>query len=369
VEQELFLSMMQSCGICFVHRAAQPDKMIETEYIAPDYLPEKSEIAFDLGLKWDAELPTENMEFDYPLLHPGLMRAIITRIGSEAGLNADYWRGGLFAYEAETGSRALIEEESLEGWKGRICLKTQRGQAAVLLQRLTALIEEEQSRTGLSPRIRNVTNLPVQFSVKRVERAESSPPLKFAQEPTAKPEYFVSYAWKDNTTEGREREVIVDQLCAAAQQRGITIIRDKNVLGLGERISKFMQRIGRGNRVFVVLSNKYLKSPDCMYELYELWRNCRQDDQEFLRHVRVYTLPGTEIWTPLARAKCAEYWENEYRELEPRLRHLGESDFRRYRCMKAFYEQIGEILATVTDILQPQDFEQLKAYGFSDGSG
>ena len=114
-EQELFLSIMQYCGICFAHRPAQPGKEIETEYIAPDFLPEKSEIAQDLDLKWDADLPSESAEFNYSLLHPALMRAIISRIGSEAGLNADYWRGGVFAYETGTGSRALIEEEPLEG--------------------------------------------------------------------------------------------------------------------------------------------------------------------------------------------------------------------------------------------------------------
>ena len=35
-EQELFLIFMQHCGICFAYRSAQPEKGIETEYIAPD---------------------------------------------------------------------------------------------------------------------------------------------------------------------------------------------------------------------------------------------------------------------------------------------------------------------------------------------
>ena len=377
-EQKLFLSMMESCGICFALRPAQPDKGIETEYIAPDFLPEKSEIAQDLALKWDADLPTESAEFDYSLLHPGLMRAIVSKIGSDAGLNGDYWRGGVFAYETGTGSRALIEEQVLEGWRGRIRVSTQRGQAALLLQRLTGLVEKEQSRMGLSPAVRRTMGTPGQISLKPgyaeiiVERAsEPPPPLTFAQEPAAKPEYFVSYAWKDDTPGGKEREHIVDDLCTAAEENGITILRDRNVLGLGDRISKFMHLIGRGrgNRVFVVLSNKYLKSPYCMYELYELWVNCRQDDNEFLSHIRVYTLPDAEIWTPLERAECAEYWENEYVNLERKLKHLGESDFRKYRCMKSFSHHIGEILATVTDILQPRNFEELEKYGFSDIPG
>ena len=31
-----------------------------------------------------------------------------------------------------------------------------------------------------------------------------------------------------------------------------------------------MRAIGEGDRIFVVLSDKYLKSPFCMYELFEI---------------------------------------------------------------------------------------------------
>jgi internalin A len=377
-EQELFLGMMRSCGICFAHKPAVPEKDIEAEYVAPDFLPEKSEIAQDLALKWEAGLAGESAEFEYPFLHPGLMRAIVSRVGSDAGVKADYWKGGLFFYEEETRSRALIEEELIEGWRVRIKVSTQRGQAAVLLQRLVALIEEEHRRTGVSPSIRKVTRAPLRFLVKPgyaeaiVERAPGPPPpLKFGQEPAAKPEYFVSYAWKDETSEGKERELIVDRLCVAAEERGVTILRDKKVVGLGDRISKFMQLIGRGNRVFVVLSDKYLKSPYCVYELYELWRNCRQNDDEFLSHVRVYTLPDAKIWTPLDRAKRAAYWRDESGRLEAVFKDygydiLGKTDVQKYLLMKQFSHQIGEILATVADILQPRNFEEFLKYGFDD---
>ena len=43
-EQELFLSMMESCGICFVHRKGDAKGETETEYIAPELLPERAEI-------------------------------------------------------------------------------------------------------------------------------------------------------------------------------------------------------------------------------------------------------------------------------------------------------------------------------------
>jgi internalin A len=92
--------------------------------------------------------------FEYPLLHPGLMREVITRIGDEAGVNALYWRGGVCVYEATTRSRALIEQDMSAGsggWQGRIRLQTQGVQAEVLLNRLARWIEEAQARIGLRP--------------------------------------------------------------------------------------------------------------------------------------------------------------------------------------------------------------------------
>ena len=38
-EQELFLSFMQQCGICFTIQRGGPERRIEAEYIAPDLLP------------------------------------------------------------------------------------------------------------------------------------------------------------------------------------------------------------------------------------------------------------------------------------------------------------------------------------------
>jgi internalin A len=204
-----------------------------------------------------------------------------------------------------------------------------------LLEKLEALVEAEQRRIGIAcasaATAARRTRPPAEAAVEP-KGPHAAPPLRFVQERSAQPEYFVSYAWGDNTAEGVARERIVDQMCAAAGRRGITILRDKKVLGLGDRISKFMQRIGRGDRIFVVLSDKYLKSPFCMFELSEVWRRCAEEDEAFLKRIRVYTLPDAKIWTPLDRARCAAHWKKESAELEAFLKEegieiLGEKDF------------------------------------------
>jgi internalin A len=146
-----------------------------------------------------------------------------------------------------------------------------------------------------------------------------------------------------------------------AQPRGAT----------GDRIAKFMLRLGRANRVFVVLSDKYLKSPFCMFELFEIWRNCRSEDEEFLSRIRVFTLPSAKIRTPVDRTLYAAHWREECGKLDALVKQygydiLGERDAHQHRLMKKFANEIGDILWTVADILNPRDFEEFVTYGFSD---
>ena len=93
-------------------------------------------------------------------------------------------------------------------------------------------------------------------------------PLNFAPEPVTDFDYCVSYAWGDDTPEGKHREATVDRLCAETRRRGRRILRDKTAMGLGDRISEFMRRLAKGKRVFIILSDKYLRSAFCTFELY-----------------------------------------------------------------------------------------------------
>ena len=372
-EQKLFVSMMQSCGVCFEYHPGSRDRKIEAEYIAPDFLPDRAEI--DLAPKWDASAPTESTDFEFVMLPPGLMRGIISHMGGEAGLAADYWKDGIFVYEATTGSRAIVEQKTGEGWRGHIRITTQHGQADELLRRLTRLVEQEQQRMGIAAKVStSITTRTTRDDLARPgsESIRGRKQFTYAQPPSAKPEYFVSYAWGDDSPEGREREQIVDRLCEAAERkRKITILRDKTMLSLGDRISKFMDRLGKGDRIFIVLSDKYLKSEFCMYELWQVWRNCRQNDDEFLARIRLITVDDAKIWSSADRTRYAAHWLQQSRQIEQMISEqgaevIGQKDFEKYRLMKTFSHQVGDILATVADIVQPRTFKEFEKYGFED---
>lgn len=48
-DQRLFLSLMESCGIAFIHRDADTKMELDTEYLAPDLLPDKDAVADQLA--------------------------------------------------------------------------------------------------------------------------------------------------------------------------------------------------------------------------------------------------------------------------------------------------------------------------------
>ena len=149
-EQELFLSFMQQCGICFTYRRGYKD--VEDEYIAPDLLPARDDPAIQeqLRQKWDDRCDAE-ATLTFELLPPGLMRSLISRIGEQAGLAAEYWRDGFYFYDRETGARALVEQRYTKGWAGEIHIQTQRGQAQALLERLLKFIDDRHVAIGARP--------------------------------------------------------------------------------------------------------------------------------------------------------------------------------------------------------------------------
>jgi len=363
-EQKLLLSMMVSCGICFVHRSFGDFDDDNTEYIAPDLLPSRERVTGQLAARWTEGRPGESATFRYALLHGGLIRSILARIGEIAGPDALYWRGGVCAFEGTTRSRMLIEEEMTGDWQGAIHVRTQDGHAAVLLEKAVALIERVQTRLAMQP-------IAVERSSPSVELHDPRG-MSIQQEKSVVPEWYVSYAWGDDRTpEGQAREEIVDRLCEVAKAQGHTILRDKEVLSLGDSISGFMRRIGTGDRVFVILSDKYLRSPHCMFELSEVWRTSRQEGKAFLERVRIYALPDANIFKPTDGADWAIHWKKEHDALESRAHEhgtvvLGELGNRRLTQMHKFYTQVSDILGTLADVVQPRTFEELERYGFND---
>ena len=365
-DQELFLSFMQSCGICFKLR--EGTEGAEAIYVAPDHLPMDWE-PMTRSL-WGNAAPDAELTFTYESLPPALMRNLIGRIGTKAGLNCDYWRNGFYGYECRTDARVLVDQEMNKHWQGEIRIQARGSRASELVAEIEKTLLDEQRKLGLSADKQVQEARPPKH---QDHHAELQPPqLDFTPEPRAERSYYISYAWEDDRSEaGKTRARIVDQFCERAhKEHGVIVQRDKDVMRLGDRISTFMKRIATGDRVIVVLSDKYLRSPFCMYELYEIWFQARGEDDRFLKRIRVFTQPDAKIWTPLDRADYAIHWDEEYQKHQDKIKQhglhiFGDKDMVAISLMQKFSSHIGDILTNTADTLQSQHLEELERYAFN----
>jgi internalin A len=157
---------------------------------------------------------------------------------------------------------------------------------------------------------------------------------------TYEQEVIISYAW------GNESEEIVDQIDQSLQKRGLNITRDKRDLGYKGSIKEFMERIGQGNCVIVVVSDKYLRSPNCMFELVEI-----ADNKQF--HDRIFPIvqADADIYDPVKRLGYVKYWEDKRNELATAMKTVDPANLQGIRDDMDLYDRIrGKISALASTL-------------------
>ncbi len=175
-----------------------------------------------------------------------------------------------------------------------------------------------------------------------------------------KPAIYISYAW------GSESEAIAVSVDKEFRKRGLHIIRDKNDLGYKGKIRDFMEQIGRGKYVILIISNKYLRSENCMFELLQIFKN-----QDFYERIFPVVLDEVKIAKATDRLDLMKYWEDEAANLDKKIRELKElSNIQGVTDDLNLYTEIRNNIASLTNILKDintlntdrhinSDFEQL----------
>jgi hypothetical protein len=101
-----------------------------------------------------------------------------------------------------------------------------------------------------------------------------------------------------------------------------------------------------------------------MYELHEIYANCRQDDEEFLQRVKVVSLPCAKFYSPLDRDDVSDHWMTQLEEFDARIKKKGADASRdltdNARIIGQFARKTADILALVADTLHPTAIEQIE---------
>ena len=190
------------------------------------------------------------------------------------------------------------------------CLDDQpfAGMKRQLLRRWSEDVRGEDKDSGYIARNRSKPGKSLLSKEDRTPRSITVSGLLTKQRP-AKDHYeeavFISYAW------GGESEQTVDELEQAFAKRGIRIIRDKKDLEYKSSIQLFEQRIGMGKGIVLVISDKYLRSEHCMYELVQLNKN-----RNLRNRIFPIVLEDARIYNVSDRLNYIKYWDEKIKALE-----------------------------------------------------
>jgi internalin A len=182
-------------------------------------------------------------------------------------------------------------------------------------------------------------------------------------------EIFFSYAWGDDKEKGESREKIVNELYESLKSDNYDVVRDKVDLGYKGLIGDFMKRIGQGNVVIIAMTKKYFKSPYCMFELYEVYRNSKFEKEEFIK--KIFPIRVESIAFDKVMREYLNYWKKEKEEKETLVKDFLDSTenegFNEYKVVSNIYSNFSEMTtilknmnAKTTAILSADNFKEIK---------
>jgi GTPase SAR1 family protein len=158
---------------------------------------------------------------------------------------------------------------------------------------------------------------------------------------TPTPEVFVSYAWNE------ESSAIVDRLQEALGQQSIRLIRDREEVRYRDSIRDFMHRIGKGKCVVVVISEKYLKSENCMFEMVEVAKA-----QGLRERIFPIVLSDANIYKATGRIRYVRYWEDQIQELDEALKTVRGDNLTKLQDDLNVYAEIRRLFDGIADTLR-----------------
>ncbi|MBP3742638.1 MAG: toll/interleukin-1 receptor domain-containing protein [Treponema sp.] len=152
---------------------------------------------------------------------------------------------------------------------------------------------------------------------------------------------FLSYNWNNET--------IADAIESYFKDTPITIKRDKRDLHFKQSIKEFMKQIRKTDYALMIISEDYLKSSNCMYEVLEFIK-----DENYKDRIIPIILKTANIFSPEGKLAYLNYWNNKHTELQKSLEGQNPEnctalylDLKHYSKIKA---EISEFLTVLSDM-------------------
>jgi hypothetical protein len=155
---------------------------------------------------------------------------------------------------------------------------------------------------------------------------------------------FVSYAW------GGDSETLVERIDAAFATRGLHIVRDKKDVAYKADISAFMARLGRGDAIITVISDRYLRSENCMRELLSIAETA-SSNATFVRRIFPIVLADAAIYDLVDRLDYVQFWEQKRNRLADKMKRVDPQHLHGFREAVDLYDRIRDAMGRIVDVL------------------
>ena len=158
---------------------------------------------------------------------------------------------------------------------------------------------------------------------------------------------FLSYCWAN--------EKFANEIDNGFARVGFNLIRDIRQIEYKQSLKQFMKGIRKTDSVIMVISNDYLKSKNCMFEVLEVFK-----DVEYRDRIFPIVLPDTDIYDDMKSLQFYEYWSIKYSELEAKISKMPVCDIGEYgkelKIIRDIKSTINEFIALLRDwVIKPYD--------------
>lgn len=154
---------------------------------------------------------------------------------------------------------------------------------------------------------------------------------------------FISYA-------SAIEEAFVDRLHHFLIAEGFNAIIDKVDVSYRDSLGSYIESLGQGAAIVAIISDKYLRSPWCMWELLQI-----HEAKQFRERVFPIVLPDANITDGIGRLEYAEIWEKRRLELDAAMRKVGplsisEATVAEGKRIRDFADKVDLLAAMVADM-------------------
>lgn len=168
---------------------------------------------------------------------------------------------------------------------------------------------------------------------------------------TPQPKIFLSYAWAN--------VAVANEIDSTFMQYGITFLRDVRDIPYTGNIKEFMHQITKSDFVAMLISEEYIKSENCMYEVMELL-----NAHEFEKRILPIIIGDLRVFNADVQSNCYDYWSKHVEITVSRFQsHPNEKTLSDKKKSQNIYNSLGVFFQKLSE-LKCEKYEELKTKNY-----